>query len=99
MHGKEPLRHMEFDHIRCLLLTDSANAFACSREFNSRSVDRTTRLGMAYLMDILNVICLSYVSSPFNLADLGAKHPTDRKIADVANSPNEISIAPLAEKS
>ena len=79
-------------------MKDSANAFACSHEFNSRSVGRTTRLGMAYLRDILHVLCLPYVSAPFNLADLGTKFPSDRRIMDSANALNRIAIRFLSRK-
>ena len=84
--------------ILCLLLTDSANAFAISHEYNSRSTDRTTRLGMAYLRDITHCICISYLSAPFNLADQGAKFPHDRTIADDANMRNVIVIGFLSRK-
>ena len=85
-------------HTGRLLLTDSPNAFACSHEFNSRPVGRTTRLGMSYLRDVLRVLRLPYVSSPFNLADLGTKHPSGRRIVDSANSTNIISICSLSRK-
>ena len=84
--------------VGCLLLTDLANAFARSREFDSRSVDRTTRLGMAYLRGILHILCLSYVSALFNLADLGAKFPTDRRPVGRVNLGNSMSIGFLSRK-
>ena len=63
----------ESQKIYCFLVTDSANAFAASREFNARALEKTTRLGMAYLRDVLHLLCLSYISAPFNIADLGTK--------------------------
>ena len=81
-----------------LLLIDSANAFASSHVYNSRSADRTTRLGMAYPRDLSRCICISYLSAPFNLPDQGAKYPHGRTLVGNANCFNAIAIGFLSRK-
>ena len=84
--------------IHCLLLTDSANAFSSAHEYNSRATERTARLGLAYLRDILHLLCVSYLSAPFNISDIGTKYPHDRDILDKMNSANRVIIGFLSRK-
>ena len=81
-----------------LLLTDSADAYAASRGYNSRHAAHTARLGMAYLLELLTCICIAYPSVPFDLADQGDKYPNGRPSAERAALDNSIVIGPPVSK-
>ena len=56
-----------------LLLTDSANSFSASHQCNLRTSDRSTRLHLSYIRDLLNVVGFSYATYAFDVADFCTK--------------------------
>ena len=60
--------------VHIFLMADSANSFSASHQANLRTQDRSTRLHLAYVRDLLNIVGFSYITFAFNIADGGTKH-------------------------
>ena len=54
-------------------LTDSANAFSAISNIQPKSVDKLTKISLAFLRDISAEAHMSFIDAPFNIADAGTK--------------------------
>ena len=84
--------------VHVLLMTDSANSLSASHQCNLRTADRTTRLHLAYIRDLLNVIGFSYVTYAFNVADCGAKERGNVDIWQLQIGPDLVKLGFLTRK-
>ena len=57
-----------------MILTDCCSLYGAILRLQPKTVERRTRITLAFLRDSLQIIAFSYIDATVNLGDVGTKH-------------------------
>ena len=81
-----------------LILTDCCSFYSATLRLQPKTVERCTRITLAFLRDAMDIIAFSFIDATVNLGDVWAKHAGNLGILDKFLNTNRFTLSFVGRK-